>query len=222
MIQVAAEQVPPPDLMVLPDGCDFGGPSTPTAVHQAHCVAVRETLAWKAREWGVYIAAGLHSFVDESYVPNTVLFDPDGDVVARSKRLGDPASGEFGMSDNCCATPVGAISVYRIDRDSDSDVWSRFQGNQAIHVVGGFHSASDAQRRAFEEYMTGLETGESSSSAFYWTAVTGASLRAKKTNKECDHSFIRSSDGRVLAIASESTETSVSAEMPLALCNDSD
>jgi hypothetical protein len=52
-------------------------------------MGVRETLAWKACEWGLFIAAGLHCESGGRCVLGAMLFDPDGDVVAHSAPPGD-------------------------------------------------------------------------------------------------------------------------------------
>ena len=75
---------PGPDLLVLPGACDTGGAPLSGAHHAASLECVKELIAWKAREWGVFIAAGLHRRSGEDSAPHGVIFDPDGDIVARS------------------------------------------------------------------------------------------------------------------------------------------
>ena len=59
-IERASEADPAPDLIVLPGACDTGGVRLGSDWNEATLQGIAETLAWKAREWGVFIAAGLH------------------------------------------------------------------------------------------------------------------------------------------------------------------
>jgi hypothetical protein len=83
-IERAARADPAPDLLVLPGACDTGGATSGRRWHDASLECAKENLAWKAREWGVFIAAGLHVRRGDTLQACALLFDPDGDVVARS------------------------------------------------------------------------------------------------------------------------------------------
>ncbi len=79
-IRVACEHHPAPDLIVLPD-CHhcasevIGVPRWSPAM----CTGLIETIAWQAREWGVWIAVG-HALARSGRLVNgATLFDPDGD-----------------------------------------------------------------------------------------------------------------------------------------------
>jgi len=83
-IDAAASITDAPDLIVLPGACDNGGSASSRGCSRSALEGVREGLAWLAREWGVYIAAGLHAEHEAVWEPCAVLLDPDGDVVAAS------------------------------------------------------------------------------------------------------------------------------------------
>ena len=70
-----------------------------------------ETVAWKAREWGVYIAAGLCVKEIEAIRPRSFLFDPDGDVVARTGAVSYRESGAYQGLGCWFSSPVGRIGV---------------------------------------------------------------------------------------------------------------
>ena len=83
-IERTAQTDPAPDLLILPGACDTGGGKADPRLTEASLQGIAETIAWKAREWGVFIAAGLHVWEDERVVPCAVLFDADGDIVRRN------------------------------------------------------------------------------------------------------------------------------------------
>lgn len=91
-----------PDLVVLPGDCD-GNADESCAARRL----VSEAIAHEAREWGVFIAAGLH---DESG-PQALLFDADGDVAARSRhgRRAEREPEEAGFA--FYNSPYGAMGV---------------------------------------------------------------------------------------------------------------
>ncbi|MHC4092692.1 MAG: carbon-nitrogen hydrolase family protein, partial [Planctomycetota bacterium] len=96
----SAELVPPPDLIVLPAWCDghHGGEVT-----QAMAQGFSESLAAAAREWGVYLTAGSLVSDGADAVQCARMYDPDGDVIARS------------TGSNACdvaETPLGRIAVW--------------------------------------------------------------------------------------------------------------
>ena len=111
----AAEHHPAPDLIALPNCCaaalvtsDADLP-TPTM-----CQTFAETLAWQAREWGVWIAAGHARSADGRIVPGATLFDPDGDAYLRYPQpvpVGDrnetKAADEWAVR----RTPLGVVAL---------------------------------------------------------------------------------------------------------------
>jgi hypothetical protein len=112
-IDRACRTDPSPDLVVLPGGCDTGGPLPGGEFPLSIIQNVREAIALKAREWGIYIAVGLHARCPDGYRHSAVLFDPDADVVAMHE-AGDECAAE-GCRDVrwCCS--VGDIEVRAVE-----------------------------------------------------------------------------------------------------------
>ena len=81
----AVDSESPPDLVVLPAGCD--GP-VHSGLSAAMVQGFGESLASVAREWGVYLAAGLLRPDGESFAEAARVYDPDGAVVVRSTGAG--------------------------------------------------------------------------------------------------------------------------------------
>lgn len=74
----AAEAVPAPDLVMLPAGCD--GPVS-EGLSPAIVQGFAESLAAMAREWGVYVAAGLLRWGGDGFGEEARVYDPDGDAL---------------------------------------------------------------------------------------------------------------------------------------------
>ncbi len=111
IVRDAAGMRPAPDLIVLPGSCDTGGAVAGPDRFGAGMRGVREALSFEARYWGVYLAVGLHRRIGDDWVPASVLFDPDGDVVAWAHRR--PTSDEAGAGEALAFwhTAVGRIGV---------------------------------------------------------------------------------------------------------------
>ncbi len=83
----AAETEPAaPDLLVLPAGCD--GPVSP-GLSEAMVQGFAESLAAVAREWGLYVAAGLLEPAGDGFGEAGRLIDPDGDALVRGAVVGE-------------------------------------------------------------------------------------------------------------------------------------
>lgn len=105
-VDFAADGDPSPDVVVLPGACDSGGAllrSPAEAVLQAS----RALLAWKAREWGVYLACGLHEPLGRRNLRYAALFDPDGDLLCRAPLRPIGETDELVM----VRTPIGWLGV---------------------------------------------------------------------------------------------------------------
>ena len=97
----AAETEPAaPDLLVLPAGCD--GPVSP-GLSEAMVQGFAESLAAVAREWGLYVAAGLLEPAGDGFGEAGRLIDPDGDALVRGAVVGE----------DCVVrkTPLGRVAV---------------------------------------------------------------------------------------------------------------
>ncbi len=108
-IHRAAHTTPPPDLLVLPGACDTGGVVPSRRLTDFSLQSVREMIAWQARDWGVYIAAGLHRRRGSTVVPWAVLFDPDGDLVVQDP--GQTADTDRPSQIGTWQTAVGTLGV---------------------------------------------------------------------------------------------------------------
>jgi len=104
-IDRAAAVMPPPEGLALPQ---FSIPTRQRRVYPAQLVGFRETLADKAREWGVYVAFGLRCRGLESTQPCVGLMDPDGDMAG-----GDDlhARAQPGFWSRFVPTPSGWLAV---------------------------------------------------------------------------------------------------------------
>lgn len=110
-IERAAGVDPAPDLLVLPGACDTGGATSGRRWHDASLECAKENIAWKAREWGVFVAAGLHVRRGDTLQACALLFDPDGDVVACSVA---PARAESIMPAEPWPSAVGELAVLEV------------------------------------------------------------------------------------------------------------
>jgi len=86
-IRAAVAVQPAPDLIVLPGSCDAAGLSPRGGGSPAFIRGMREAIALEAKDWGIYIAAGLHRNLGGRWVPDAVLLDADGDVVAAAQEI---------------------------------------------------------------------------------------------------------------------------------------
>jgi predicted amidohydrolase len=108
-IHEAATCKPAPDLLILPGNCDTGG-SLEGPENPKYRPNVTECLSWEARDWGVYIAAGMTK-ADQHGASGTLLWDPDGDVMGATReptandRVDTPAKPAPAILD----TPIGCI-----------------------------------------------------------------------------------------------------------------
>lgn len=103
LIDAAASAEASVDLVVLPAGCDVGGASdwhpSPGMVE-----TYRASLSAKAREWGVYVAAGQWRCDGDRREYGATLLDADGDEIAT---CGSPETGAMALRD----TLIGTIGL---------------------------------------------------------------------------------------------------------------
>jgi predicted amidohydrolase len=111
MIQQEAQRTPAPDLIVLPDCCVSTQETNPQVeVTVAMCQGFAEAFAWWAREWGVWIAVGHSTRIENQLQEVATLFDPDGDPFIRARDPSDDAA----IVENIWAiqnTPIGRIAL---------------------------------------------------------------------------------------------------------------
>jgi predicted amidohydrolase len=106
MIDRACAADPSPDLVILPAGCDGTGYARPAGLTPAMTEAFGQSIAAKAREWGIYVGVGFARFVDGTCVSGAALYDPDGDAVVRCPPR-PVAGGEASRPSCAVTTPFG-------------------------------------------------------------------------------------------------------------------
>ena len=213
-IERAAQADPAPDLLVLPGACDTGGIAPDSHWSQAGVDGIAQTIAWKAREWGVFIAAGLHHRSGAGITPHGVIFDPDGDIVTRSEASGGSRDQEAVGPVEPWSSAVGSMGVVTPAGDLP---WARYvpEEHPGLFVacpVGP--AATTKQRRAREAFLTALGDGSPSTGGAYW-GVVAAATSAASPGGTGPRTFACGPDGRVLVSATGPTEEILYAEIPL-------
>ena len=197
VIDQAAGADPPPDLLVLPGACDTGGAAPGSDWSDVSSVAMTANLSTKAREWGVYMAAGAHLRRDQDVFGCSLLFDPDGDVAVRAVHeasLEDPATaspieswpspvGPMAVLDPCAAQPLSQW----VDQDGAD-------GLMALPTSGGW---TGARNRSMNANIEALRSGSQRDSGTYFAVV--AEARAKSSAESAPATFLCTPDGEVMA-----------------------
>lgn len=214
-IDRAGATAPAPDLLVLPGACDTGGAAPGRGSCEAVLEGVKESIAWKAREWGVFIAAGLHLASGGAIVACGTLFDPDGDVVGRSLAPASARKTEAEMPARPWASVVGAIGV--VEPTLDGPLGKRIQVGEkgAVIAVPVHYSLRTAKRRMAEANLVSLRERPGTGRGLYWVVVAPAAGRYATTAGNGSASFLSGPDGVVMASASGTGETFVFANVPL-------
>lgn len=204
-----------PDLVVLPGGCDSGGRHRMRARDHAGVVSVRETLAWKAREWGVYVAAGVHEEHGADWVPCAVLFDPDGDYVAGSATGGGRTEQHAGGTLAIWSSSVGEIAVVE---PTTADVATRTDHPAAggiviaVPVADDLVSGESAQPVPLRSAaVDSLSTGGD----VFWACACGAAPSDESGSAIPTTSRLVGQDGGIIAEAEGAGEAFVFAEIPV-------
>ncbi len=182
-IDLACDVDEAPDLLILPGACDTGGVVPLGSVPVAVLDNIRESIAVKAREWGVYIVAGLHCRVDGLRIPVSVLFDPDGDSLLETDGPGVDLKEQTPVLD-IHPTAIGDIALIRAGRMDDQKSASvpKPRGVIAACPVG---YTGDAWSVTPAE-LTGIVFGANDSSRAYVAMVRSArkvESKNKKTGK---------------------------------------
>ena len=212
-IDRAAQVRPAPDLVVLPGACDTGGGTFGRGHTPATLTGVGETIAWKAREWGVFIAAGLHCRRGESIVASAVLFDPDGDVVACG--VGPVASegGSPAAPLELWSCALGDLGVLEPSGRPLFGGAPNFGGRGALVAVP-VHGATAALRRRTAAAAEAVRHDAAFRGEAWW-AVTSAAGAGPATSAEGATTFLCDPGGHLAAWADTSEETIIHAEVPL-------
>lgn len=196
----------PPDVVILPGGCDFRGQCPPRDASEAALSAVREAIALSAREWGVYIAAGLHRWSGSGYEPLTALFDRDGDLV-----LGLPDELAASSGWTCLHYgDAGDIGCYDPLADGDTpaslDVAAR--GALIVSCLPAFGGQRD--RRIVEERLAAIPVPARGGT------VVWAVCRPGQEDRDDPCSFVMRGDGTRLCEAGGRQESILFVDLPIA------
>ncbi len=212
-IHRAANTAPAPDLLVLPGACDTGGVFPGPRLSDACLQSVREMIAWQARDWGVYIAAGLHHRCGSAFVPCAVLFDPDGDLVAQ-----DPvrtADSDLPLPVGTWQTAIGPLGVVEltvggslVDRLAAVEDGA-FLAMPVGPAIGDARRPGPTARVAPSHIELKLGTGA------FWGVVAPAGYNYTSPDEQGWATFVCDPKGKTIASADNGEETIVHAEMPL-------
>jgi predicted amidohydrolase len=136
LMERAGDLEPSPDLIVFPECIDLGlGKHAPTSdMVEAIGGSFGESLAERARDLGVYVAAGLTERQHDRLFSCAVLIDPDGDTILHHRRITvGPRPGSYltpGDMLRVRRTPLGSLALL-----AGTDVWeSDFIG--ALSLMG--------------------------------------------------------------------------------------
>lgn len=215
LIRRAASTRPAPDLLILPGACDTGGASPSNNLSEASMRCARESLAFEARDWGLYIAAGLHDRVEGSWLPASVLFDPDGDVVAS-------APGKIGPDQEMAPTDIafwscvtGRMGVCAPSVSVASDEIAAGLQSGGVVAVPTTPTVTGKRRQVDQANLDRLRDEPALLDRAYWAVVTSARTKDEPADHAGESTFLMGAGGRVLAAADTAFETIVYADLPL-------
>ena len=201
------------DILVTPA---IGDRYAKTAALHGLFASVSETIAWKAREWGVFIATGMNVNENEDIQLRSFLFDPDGDVVART---GGASFGESSPDqDSVCwySSPVGRIGV--VDPQAAKNVirssGERLQDGFVAYPVPSPETA--AGRRSVVSTLDSLRSGVDATLGTYWGVAGRIDEGAVVENAENAVTFLRDASGGICQHALPARESSLHVEIDLA------
>jgi predicted amidohydrolase len=130
LMEQAGNLEPSPDLIVFPECMDLGLGEQAPASEMVERVGgpFTESLAERARDLGVYVAAGLTERYHDQLFSCAVLIDPDGDTILHHRRItADPRRSSYFASGDTLRvrrTPLGMLALL-----VGTDVWES-------HLIG--------------------------------------------------------------------------------------
>ncbi len=213
-IDQAGSSTPPPDLLVLPGACDTGGGMAGSRLTEAIMQVVRETVSFKAREWGVYIAVGLHVRRGLATCPCAVLFDADGDLVAQSvsPTLGDDTEAVGPIRFRSCAIgDIGVVTAATVGAGLDD---TQVGVGGALIAWPRAAAATAKGRRLAEANLARLHNDPAGQRGGYW-CVVAAAVSSGTRSGDRPSTFLRAPDGRIPASVMEGEEAIVCADVPI-------
>lgn len=214
-IDDAARTAPAPDLLVLPGGCDTGGSIAIRRSDHVGIASVRETLAWKTREWGLFVAAGLHAHRGDRWVSCAVLFDPDGDIVAMSAPSCDGKDRSDDQSIAVWRSSIGAVGVLEPALAGTGANSVTVPAEGMIIAVPLASSTSSKRRRTALGGLGPASEGLANGGSAFWAQVCPAALSGISDDRTEKVSSLCGPDGVEIARAEGSREAVVYAEIPI-------
>ncbi|UCG32316.1 MAG: carbon-nitrogen hydrolase family protein, partial [Phycisphaerales bacterium] len=152
LMERAGDLEPSPDLIVFPECMDLGlgEHAPPLDMVEPLGGPFGESLAEKARDLGVYVAAGLTERQHDRLFSCAVLMDPDGDTILHHRRITvGPHSGSYlspGDTLHIRRTPLGSLALL-----AGTDVWKSaligalsLMGAEVIIAPAGFSTEKDS------------------------------------------------------------------------------
>ncbi len=214
-IDRAAGATPAPDLLVLPGACDTGGLPGRTGARYSDLAAVRAGLSDKAREWGLFIAAGLHARRAEKFEHQVVIFDADGDIVVRSGLHATTTDDGEAIAPQWCPSGVGRLGALDAAKDEPTTETLVTDATSAMVVVS--HARSVAQRvsKLTDRTVDLLRAPGDCGRGKFWAVVGAAQLDPNKQEATKVVTFLRGPDGVLLGSAEPCTETILHLQVPI-------
>ena len=199
----AAGAEPAPDLVVLPGGCD-SDLSANAIVNRT----LLEAIAGKAREWGLYIAAGVQGANGQTAW--AVLVDADGDQVACTLDSSSPKPGFDAPTIAFHESPYGAIGIVdagSIEQGLACEATTHRDVIVAVPVPDRAEKLSATARRNIDSFL--LPPPEEN--AAHWAVV----LPAEQPSGHRAESVLWAPGGKPLGAANSSDETIVFVDVPV-------
>ncbi len=213
-IHRAASATPAPDVLVLPGSCDTGGAVPNRRLREASLQSVRETIAWEARDWGVYIAVGLHRLRDDTLVPWAALFDPDGDVAAQDPVHGENGSGVAPIE--IWQTAVGSLGVVQPSLGGSlADRLATVEEGAFIAVPFSGPDPGSRRPRGPTAGVPSRDGGPKVRAGVFRGVVTPAGYNLTASGEQGRRTGVYDSEGNAVVAAEDGEETIVQAEVPL-------
>lgn len=214
-IDRAANTDPAPDLLVLPGALDTGG-SVCTTDHTAAVLdGTRSAIVAKAREWGVFIAAGLGVIRDGDLHSSAVLLDPDGDVLMN---IGDCESDDPGAGGECpdlFSTSVGDIGLSDLNGTAMPGGLVRASDRGALMIASRRADCADGRRCLGGGDVRTTMCDLALRSGMHWCVVSPSSSRGAGIAEGGAGSFVCGPSGKLLTVVDPSKETIVQVDIAI-------
>jgi predicted amidohydrolase len=215
-IDRVAQAAPAPDLLILPGACDTGGVRRPQSHRSRTIECFREGLAYKARDWGIYIAAGMHRIDGEdALTPVSVLFDPDGDVVAQTTARADALATQSYRAVSCWPTAIGRLGICDPEGFKETQRTARDAVKDALVSLPLPRLTTAAERRRAQVIAEAFAGNAPDQKNSWWAVVAPADAGVRRAKAPGVRSFVSAPDGSLVAKAESMEETVLYAEVSL-------